>query len=747
MKHFKLMKGVLACLLSLALVVTCFTSVDAKADETPTKPTPVAATYNPETDCINGLTAGNVIYVLKQEKGSTLNDKSKYTEADDTTLDVSSLAKGTNKDLYLYVCSKAFEDESKGINANLVIKGQAAKKIVGAVDYTQADVATSRNVLSITATDSAKKEIANPVLQWYDEENSVWKTNEGDTSYTGAMLKAALDNGTKAVKVRMLGTANVRTSKEISVKIGKQGKAPKVKLDVKKGTLSIKNGIDFGFATKTGDEYTAPTTWYTVLPVLKDAAIKLPADSITPDYKPLDKKDANAKKAGVGDGKKAYTQYKFKNMSIETVLGADQTEDEETTLKNALSKYKAGQEVYLAVRTSATNKKPASEVSYYTLKGMTLAPLVLTEAKVAGQKVVASTTDFEKKGFSATAINYPGTKKVGNDTVLATTGFWNDFAVDETAGTNADANDAKYEFTVVKAADLSAGTIDWTTVSWKKFDAKTKITSKLKSKYALIGKKANAVEFKAKNVAADANLNSTDVLNSADVYLLIRRAGIKGKTIDDATPASGYIKLFVAKQGKTFYLVSEQSVGSEAKKYTIQFSKYNKDAEGDNKFEVDTKTATIIGWETAGKANVTVELPALEGAVYEATGENVSLTDDGKVKFNMANDADTTVTIKIKECANVTINAKYTVAAGVEGFNKTEEALVTIADGKVGNATTATIFVGSEIVVDVPTASEFTLTQGTLPTGVSIAEGKIKYTVTSSKEVTLNIPFNVAKAE
>jgi len=257
MKHFKLMKGVLACLLSLALVFSCFTTVGAKAagesstsGETVVAPTAVSATYNPMTDTLT--TAGKVIYVLKAEKSNKIKAGAKCyevsTKAEENTLTAIG-AKSTTADVYLYVCDKQFEADGT-VDANVVIKAQAAKKITGVIDYTQADNLASTTVLSIKATDKNKKEIAGATAIWYDETLTTPVWANADT-LTGEKLVKMMEAGTKAIKVKMLGDEKTRTSKEIKVKIAKQTKAPTVKIDVKKDTISIKNGMDFGVFSKS----------------------------------------------------------------------------------------------------------------------------------------------------------------------------------------------------------------------------------------------------------------------------------------------------------------------------------------------------------------------------------------------------------------------------------------------------------------------------------------------------------------
>lgn len=739
MKHFKLMKGVLACLLSLALVVTCFTSVAAKADEEkPVAPVAKTATYDPVGDYLTAGDGAKIVYVLKAEKGNTIKKGAKCFELSATATENTLTAigaKATTKDVYLYICDKEFEEEGKSINANLVIKAQKAKKLVGVIDYTKVDTPDATDVLSITATDSNKKAIDGATCLWYDEETSVWKDNTVDgQKFKGSDLNKVLEAGGGTILVKMKGDANTRSSKEIKVKIAKQGKAPKVKLDVKKDTLSVKNGMDFAIATKNGDKYEVDAAdWKTILPVLKTAKTKEATASIvaTSKYLPLDKKEKNAVNALEGeDGKVSYTQYKFKNLSLKTVL--------ETV--EQYSEYEDGTDIILAVRTSATNKKPASEISYITIKGQTKAPIAITEEKVEGELVVATSTDFDKKGIVVSEIvNYPGTKKVEEKDVLNTKGFWTTFEVLE-GGKNADTNATKYEFAVVKNGDID--NIDWATVSWKAFTTKTKINSKLTTKYAVIGKAASKVTLKAKTQEDLDAATANDAISDSDTVILVRRTGIKGKTVDETVSASAYTKLYVAKIGKVYYLIGDTSVGDVAKKYTVNFAKYDATKKA---FEVDSKIEAIVGWQEATKAVSNIELPALENAEYalqNGAAETTKITN-GKLGFTML-DKDTTITLDIKEFANVKI--VFTLD-GTEVANSG----LTIANGKINGTGDVAAYVGIEYtsaVIANPTKDGYTVKIGALPEGLSRSDdGKYTFTVSDAKEVTFTVPFTSEKNE
>ncbi len=170
MKKFNLSKGLIVGLLTFALSIVAFAAVGASADEAQaTAPSPVTAgvSYDTETNTITAP-ATTVIYVLKKAEGNTIKaGAASFTVPAAGKIAVDKLGiKGTKKDAYFYLCDKKYKEAADGIAANFTILGQEAKKITGVIDYTKADIADSTTVLSITATNSAKESIANPVCIW-----------------------------------------------------------------------------------------------------------------------------------------------------------------------------------------------------------------------------------------------------------------------------------------------------------------------------------------------------------------------------------------------------------------------------------------------------------------------------------------------------------------------------------------------------------------------------------------------------
>lgn len=600
MKKFNLVKGLVISLMAFALAFTAFGAVSASAEEAaPAKPNAVSATFDNVNNKITA-TANAVVYVLKQEKANEIKKGAKtagsLTKDAATPLEDLKI-KGTTKDVFLYICDKEFEAADK-VDANFVIKAQAAKKVVGKIDYTKADTAAATNVLSIVATDKNKKAIANAECVWAEELAGPYKAS---AEFTGAKLASMLADGGQ-IFVKMVGADNPAqfASKVIKVKIAKQGKAPKVKYDQKKDSIALKNGFDIGLAGYDADKKvdTAPTSWFTILPNFKSATKKTAEESIvaTTSFAPCDKKDEAYKNNT--------TQYKFKALSVNDIA------------KKLNNEY-AGGEFTLAVRKSATVKAPASAITYIKFDAVTKAPIIFTEDKVAGQFDIATVTDFDKKGFTiGTVANYNGTD--------GTEGFWNTFKLKETAGTGADKNAAAYEYLVVKKADLDGNKIDWTTASWSKLDpAKTKINGKLKAKYSdTNGKKADTT-LKALNKPNE--FAPSAVVPAVESLLLVRRAGVKG---DAPVRPSEYVALYVIKDDKNYTLYSTVAVGTAANAYSVDFYTLQK-KDGVYAWAKDESIDSITGWTDEDTAKV--EFPAIDGAKFykytTAVGDELTATE------------------------------------------------------------------------------------------------------------------------
>jgi hypothetical protein len=699
MKKFNFSKGLVIGLLTLALCLTCFAAAKVSAADAPSA---VSADYNAVT---NEITASGVVYVLKAEKGNTIKAGSASFSVSGKTNLADLGIKATNKDVYLYVCNKEFEEEGKNISANLVIKAQAAKKVVGVIDYTATGASPA---LSITATDASKKAIKDSVALVCD-------TIDGDysdaSSFNGTELAKYLEaGGTIYVKMKGVSSADGKpqfSSKAVKVKIAKQAKAPAVKIDVKKDSIALKNGYDFAIAN--GGSVDAPAlngteTWYTILPSLKTAKINTLTQSIveTAFFKPLDKKDSAATNGGAASAsnKVSYTKYAVKSLTFDKLL---------TTVTDP------GEDFVLAVRKSATSKKPASDVAYITIYKQTEAPLVYTKYNVEKQFLVATANEFAKNGFTiGTIVNYPGAS--------GTSGYDDTFTVTEQA--DADTNGGNYEYLVINRADEA--NIDWSTAGWKKLDpAKTKITSKLKSKYTTINgttvKKVTAsLKAKANITVPNTDATLSDLSTLADTYLLIRRAGDKASGVRASKP----VRLFVGQNGKTYSLYSEKSNGEEAYSYTAHFYKWTKGADPSRPNDYGWKedeTLKAIAW---GKdAPETVEFPSVDNAdFFEADDSTMATLAGAKTTLDVAGKFTTpSITsssapdgyFAIAEYANVKVTTMFgTGNPALSGFQQVtaleNKTMGIIEAGKVSSYSSSAWTSGSSVAVYV--GKEYTLT-------------------------------------
>jgi hypothetical protein len=792
MKHFKLLKGMLACLLSLALVVTCFT-VGAKAEEaaTPTKSTAVVATYDAATDSV---TAGSnaYVYVLKAASGNKIKaGTAAKAQLEKGAVKISDLGiKGSKSDVFLYVCDKEIEVEET-VSANLTIKGNASK-VVGVVDYTQADDPGSANVLSAYYVDKASKKkvtIASTSLYWSADQEKWYlansltqsdrKNSKGETiadGFLGNDLAGMLEAG-GTIYIKQVGTSGASGTAQFGsavtkLKIAKQAKAPKVKVDVSKDTIAIKNGFDFALAVKNAEtkEYEV-VNWFTILPVLKTATVSSEGESIVGGvigtgndvkqtaYKPLDKKDTNAGKVVKNEGDDNYyyssTKYKFKALSNDKLFEIimNDLEIESASELNQLD-YK------IAVRKSATEKKPASAYTLVDIKLQAEAPIVYTESNVKGQFLVASADEFTKKGIAlgeiAAFAGYTGT---GAETAIATSGFDSTFKITEASDSIKERDEGStFEYAVVSTVDYFAtgdAAIDWTTVKWKKLDtSKLKITEKLSGKYKTVKGTKKTASLKD-TASSEIKQTGEEAVTETDAYgrtvikddaikagtkslLLIRRQGEKS----EVKRASEEIILYVAKENKKYNLYSTVSNGAMADKYTVAIFKYDSAKGG---FYRDESIEAITGWSQ--KANTGIKLGALTGAEYWQMSETVSESGEGilgeakyiaaTAKIAAGNDTDEvqkddyqiaiganddgsfeskTVNIAIREYANIKVVGIASDSGEAVG---TAKALGDVKAGKVNGDSTVTAYAdGTTITISL--SGESTL----VPAGYIAETGK-----------------------
>jgi hypothetical protein len=785
---------VILALLGTCLPISGLTKIKAEEETTATvtAPNAVTASFKWETNSVEADTAAYV-YVLKAKTGNTIKvgtsavQMTKAAGADKASVTLEELGiKKAKNDVYLYVCDKEFEAEGSSISANFEIKASAAKKITAKIDYTKAD-GEELNVITATVIDTSGKEVSNPVIYWSTEaKGTYFEVNDDETSTTrkysegtefapngfdGRTLKEMLSGGsTIYIKVKGVdgasGTAQL-SSLPVKVKIPKQGKAPNAKIDVKKDTISIKNGFDFGYTTKEKDGSYGDICWFTILPNLSGAQIKEAEASIVPTthYIPLDKKDKNAGKevtvqAGEDSVKKfSYTDYKFKSLSIDTLLSeAGEPED---------GYY------YIAIRKSATDKKPASAIQFIDLKVQAGMPLVYTQENVKGVFLVTTTTDMKKNPLKiGTILPNPGSISGESISGAATDGYAESFKVitSISGGTivGADEDGSSFEYVVVNQKDLDATgnkAIDMSTLSWKKLDpAKTKFNEKLKGKYKLKDGTSVSAEIKMESGQAENGIAKT--------YILVRRVGVKASSIR----ASEYIKLYMAKQGKTYSLYSTVDNGARAYKYRIKFVKYQETAgtgEGEKSYAWGLTDAVehIAVWLAPGDTKY-VTLPKVENAklfnanstntIYElANAESGEVTleegenkDKYKIESPESTSGEIVEYIAIRELANVKIVAEITdsVSGSSTAGSKETKTLVTITNGKSSISGDDTIYyvgehVSLENIEDPSATKEDCMIEigDTMPEGVEVEEGALgthTYTFrTETLDNIIKIPF------
>lgn len=624
MKHFKKMLSVLVAAFA---VIAIAGTVKASA----AAPT---VTYNPVADTIEGNAAG-VAYILKNTEATTIKTTAKSIDITKTAQSLSELGFKDGSAVYLYVAEKALEENLENAVANFVIEAPKANKITGTIDYTQADNANSTAVLSADVLDKEKKAITGSTILWSDGETAY----AASTSFNGSKLKEYFEKG-GSILIKVQGSAangkNIRTSKAVKVKIAKQGKAPSVKLDVKKNTLNIKNGYEFALATKSGDTYTVGT-WYTVLPYLRDAETKTDAASIvaTASYLPLTSKDENAKKALATGGKVSFTSYKFKAIGLTDLFNKIKADDK--TLADGFS---------FAVRKAATTKAPASAITYCDVAGQAKAPQMYTVGNISDCVTIAECTlvkSSDKMAFKA-------------GKVVPFTSAWTGVGANVAAAENATGDkteNAKFEMAVVKKADLA--TIDWSTVGWKAIKEGTAIKDSTKTKYFV----------KGATTATTAVLTATETNSyaSADTLIIVRRAGVKGKTVSESIIASDYLTTYVYndKANKKYYwniykADDQVLVGAAGYKATVTLKTFQTDG-----FKA-YKSYDVYGEK--GK-DVEFTLPKLEkGLVYDLSANLVNVTaiegDTTKVKITKAADDANTVAASINVDTPVKLTIKYT---------------------------------------------------------------------------------------
>ena len=314
-------------------------------------------------------------------------------------------------------------------NLNWGVEGAAAHDygIFQNVDVTGADAVQVSYVS--TVSQSGQRPITDLDIQWRKGSNAPWRNITELTTMQWESMKNAgsviyLRTGATNGAVVAAGTndgyeTGHRYSKEIKVKMNVT-KATKVKLDVSKLTLSIKNGIQFrptvsGAAVSVSGGAISGDYWFTVLPynassTKNDSALR--SMSNTTLFNPFTEN----------------TQVKLTYMSIDDI--------------RQLSGLPDSQSIVLEVRLAATTKKAASRVSI---------------------------VDIPVQGGAPTA------------TVAATDKGWTVSSITAATDITAPAN---FEFTLVKKEDVSpVNKLDPAQMKWSSIKSGTVLKNTLKGTY------------------------------------------------------------------------------------------------------------------------------------------------------------------------------------------------------------------------------------------------------------------------
>ncbi len=293
------------------------------------------------------------------------------------------------------------------------------------------------------------------------------------------------------LQFRLLGTgatvspkANAtRDTKAVKVSIKNSKKPGKVKLDVTKEAISVKNGFDFA-VTESKDVLPELEDWTTILPFNKNASADASATNPyvkTATYVPY-------KKLNETNGS-SFTGIKVSSIPISKVIPSIGTATEGTW--------------YVWIRKSATSAAPAQQP---------------TPVEISFKSVAPSLKKIEEGDCATLKINAPADLAQVNYYALADEK--NGLKIPTISKDENDTNTAAFEYLIIDAADYDASLskIDFTSAKWTKVTAGKVITvDKAKSKYKL-----------ASAAASDKATDHTLVDGS---YILIRRAGKKGEVL------------------------------------------------------------------------------------------------------------------------------------------------------------------------------------------------------------------------
>ena len=423
------MKSILF-VLALALVfVGAAKMTEAKAAVT------AEVKYNDETVVVKGAT-GSVYYQVVKDKDAAVKAANWVPAAlgtDEYLIDISALS-NTKDSCIAYATSPDAEKEEgfidvvakiKSVKATLNYKGEApanlydviAKLDVKGVAKQKAD----DRVWPDTTTGgkwSGKEELSDLVtLGWKRGANGAWDVAGNFDKVDWQMMKSS--NTTLYLRVEGIdldadgAQESYRYSKEAKVKVPKTAKAPSVKVDYKKGTVAIKNGMEF---RKQGDP-----NWVTV--GIKD-------------------KNAAATGSAFNVEKTALAKSSVTMAELKAQLGLN-----------------AGQEYTLEIRTSATDKKFMSNIKELKITLPVVAPTISATGIVAVSGDIV-TFDFTKLNSLGTTTKYEyALVKSGSEVDLAGTKFT------ELAFEKLDVNkDKKVSFKVIESGKSKSSSIKYSEV-------------------------------------------------------------------------------------------------------------------------------------------------------------------------------------------------------------------------------------------------------------------------------------------
>ena len=446
--------------------------------------------YDPEADVITTeqeIPIGTVIYTASGKEATTEIKKAGYTltVASGSAVSISLSDKnkgykiGEDKDVFLYIGTRAPSKDDVA-TPNFALKGTAIKKLDVAFDYSKAYAGSDAAV--VTVKDVTTKDTPVPIDSF-------------KVAYMSTETKAKKSSDWSYVAIK-----NKETS-EVTVSLTGGEFYNFVKLDKnKKYKLTFKVvGEAYGEPNKDGYNGVRGSKVKTVAVAQEAKAPKIKVDyvkgtiaikngfdygvdttsgaAIQTTILPYNKSEKAAKSATVDFD--AFTPVaKFAEDNATALANFTQKKVGSMTLEAICAEtWKTGN-AFIVVRKSATAKKPASETSVVEVAAPASGPAVTpTEGLLGSTKY---TLDKDKKADK--------TKKV-----------------EVKAGQTADC-----EYFVVKKSDIAS--IDWSTAKWSKLAKGKGIPSTVKCNYKLSGNKVDA-----------------DALDNADVVILLRTAGVKGK--------------------------------------------------------------------------------------------------------------------------------------------------------------------------------------------------------------------------